>query len=176
MRVSWIGLALATALAIQTTLVQMIGGTGAPIDLVLMVVMVVAIANGPRAGLWTGTVGGLLQDALSGGVVGMGGLAKTLVGYLGGQFAAQFMVTRLWHKGLVFVGGSLLHAGLFAGGYNLLFDDRMLITRRDLLVQAAANTVVGLVVAVGLHTIPDEVERQRMRGRWPGGRHADPTD
>ena len=173
MRVSWVAFALAAALALQTTLVRMFAGTGAPVDLVLMVVVAVAIANGPRAGLWTGTVGGLLQDALSGGVIGMGGLAKTVVGYLGGQFAAQFMVTRLWHKALVFVGGSLLHAVLFVGGYRLLFDDRMLVAQRDLLVQAAANTVVGLVVAVGLQTIPNEVERQRLRGRWPGGRHAE---
>ena len=173
MRTAWIGLGLASALAVQTTLVPTIAGTGAPVDLVLMVVLVVAVANGPRVGLWTGTVGGLLQDTLSGGVIGMGGLAKTLVGYLGGQFAAQFMVTRLWHKGLLFIGGSLLHAGLFAGGYSLLFDDRIVITRRDLLVQAVANAVLGLVVAVGLQTIPDEVERQRLLGRWPGGRHAE---
>ncbi len=173
MRVAWIAFALAAALAVQTTLVEMVAGTGAPLDLVLMVVMVVAIVNGPRAGLWTGTIGGLLQDALSGGVIGMGGLAKTVVGYLGGQFAAQFMVTRLWHKALVFVGGSLLHAALFVGGYSLLFDDRVVVTQRDLLMQAAANTVVGLVVAVGLQTIPDEAERQRLRGRWPGGRHAE---
>ena len=173
MRVAWIAFALAAALAVQTTLVQMVAGIGAPLDLVLMVVIVVAIVNGPRAGLWTGTFGGLLQDALSGGVIGMGGLAKTVVGYLGGQFAAQFMVTRLWHKAMVFVGGSLLHAALFVGGYGLLFDDRVVVTQRDLLMQAAANTVVGLVVAVGLQTIPDEAERQRLRGRWPGGRHAE---
>lgn len=173
MRIAWVAGALAAALAVQTTLVQLVAGTGVSIDLVLMAVIAVAIANGPRAGLWAGTVGGLLQDALSGGVIGMGGLAKTVVGYLGGQFAAQFMVTRLWHKALVFVGGSLLHAALFVGGYRLLFDDRIVVTQRDLLVQAAANTVVGLVVAVGLQTIPDEVERQRLRGRWPGGRHGD---
>ncbi len=173
MRVAWIAFALAAALAVQTTLVEIVAGTGAPLDLVLMVVMVVAILNGPRAGLWTGTVGGLLQDALSGGVIGMGGLAKTVVGYLGGQVAAQFMVTRLWHKAMVFVGGSLLHAALFVGGYRLLFEDRVVVTQRDLLMQAAANTVVGLVVAVGLQTIPDEAERQRLRGRWPGGRHAE---
>lgn len=173
MRVAWVAFALAAALAVQTTLVEMVAGTGAPLDLVLMVVIVVAIVNGPRAGLWTGTFGGLLQDALSGGVIGMGGLAKTVVGYLGGQFAAQFMVTRLWHKALVFVGGSLLHAALFVGGYGLLFEDRVVVTQRDLLMQAAANTVVGLVVAVGLQTIPDEAERHRLRGRWPGGRHAE---
>ena len=173
MKIVWVAFTLAAALAVQTTLVPMVAGAGARVDLVLMVVIAVAIANGPRAGLWTGTAGGLLQDALSGGVVGMGGLAKTVVGYLGGQFAAQFMVTRLWHKALVFVGGSLLHAVLFVGGYRLLFDDRMAVAQRDLLVQAAANTVVGLVVAVGLQTIPNEVERQRLRGRWPGGRHAE---
>lgn len=173
MRVAWIAFALAAALAVQTTLVEIVAGTGAPLDLVLMVVMVVAILNGPRAGLWTGTVGGLLQDALSGGVIGMGGLAKTVVGYLGGQVAAQFMVTRLWQKAMVFVGGSLLHAALFVGGYRLLFEDRVVVTQRDLLMQAAANTVVGLVVAAGLQTIPDEAERQRLRGRWPGGRHAE---
>jgi rod shape-determining protein MreD len=173
MRVAWIAFALAAALAVQTTLVEIVAGTGAPLDLVLMVVMVVAIVNGPRAGLWTGTFGGLLQDALSGGVIGVGGLAKTVVGYLGGQVAAQFMVTRLWHKAMVFVGGSLLHAALFVGGYRLLFEDRVVVTQRDLLMQAAANTVVGLVVAVGLQTIPDEAERQRLRGRWPGGRHAE---
>ena len=173
MRVAWVAFALAAALAVQTTLVEMVAGPGAPLDLGLMVVIVVAIVNGPRAGLWTGTFGGLLQDALSGGVIGMGGLAKTVVGYLGGQFAAQFMVTRLWHKALVFVGGSLLHAALFVGGYGLLFEDRVVVTQRDLLMQAAANTVVGLVVAVGLQTIPDEAERQRLRGRWPGGRHAE---
>ncbi len=173
MTAAWVAFALAAALAAQTTLVRMVAGPGAPVDLVLMVVIVVAIVGGPRAGLWTGTVGGLLQDALSGGVIGVGGLAKTLVGYLGGQFAAQFMVTRLWHKALVFVGGSLLHVALFVGGYRLLFDDRMVVTQRELLVQAAANTVVGLVVAVGLQTIPDEVERQRLRGRWPDDRHAE---
>ena len=168
MRVAWIAGGLVVALAVQTTLVRMAAGAGAPLDLVLTVVIAVAVAGGPRAGLWTGAVGGLLQDALSGGVIGMGGLAKTVVGYVGGQFASQFMVTRLWHKGLMFAGGSLLHAWLFAGVYSLWFDDRMVITFRELAAQVAANTAVGLLAAAGLHLIPVAVERRRLRGRWPG--------
>lgn len=168
MRAAWIACGLAVALAVQTTLVRMAAGTGAPLDLVLMVVIAVAVADGPRAGLWTGAVGGLLQDALSGGVIGVGGLAKTLVGYVGGQFASQFMVTRLWQKGLMFAGGSLLHAWLFAGGYRLWFDDRMVITFRELTAQVTVNTVVGVLAAVGLHLVPAAVERRRLRGRWPG--------
>lgn len=169
MKAAWIAWALAAALAIQTTLAGMAAGAGVPLDLVLVVVVAVAVAGGPRAGLWTGAVGGLLQDALSGGVVGMGGLAKTLTGYVVGQFVSQFMVTRLWQKGMMFAGGSLLHAGLFAGGYHLWFDDRVAFTFRELLAQAAANTAVGVLAAAGLQVIPVEIERRRLRGRWPQG-------
>lgn len=168
MRGAWIACGLAVALAAQTTLVPVVAGPGAPLDLVLMVVIAVAVADGPRAGLWTGTVGGLLQDTLSGGVIGVGGLAKTLVGYVAGQFASQFMMARLWQKALMFAGGSLLHAWLFAGGYSLWFDDPMVITFRELTAQVVANTVVGLLAAVGLDLIPGAVERRRLRGRWPG--------
>ena len=79
MRAAQVGVALAFALASQTTLVPRMTGV-ATVDLVLVVVLSVAMRQGAVAGLWTGTVGGLLQDALSGGVVGVGGLAKTLVG------------------------------------------------------------------------------------------------
>ena len=39
----------------------------------------------PVAGMLAGTLGGLLQDMLSGGIVGVGGLAKTLVGFAAGR-------------------------------------------------------------------------------------------
>ena len=62
----------------------MIGGR-VVFDLVLVAVVFVALQWGPVAGMIGGTVGGLLQDALAGGIVGVGGLAKTLVGYAAGQ-------------------------------------------------------------------------------------------
>ena len=48
---------------------------------VLVVVVYVALTNGPVAGLLTGTIAGLLQDALATGIIGIGGLAKTLAGF-----------------------------------------------------------------------------------------------
>ena len=98
MKAARIGVALAAVLALQTTLVA----NGAAVDLVLVVVITVAMTSGPVAGLWTGTVGGLLQDALSGGVVGVGGLSKTLVGYVVGRLASQFDVARVWQQLVVF--------------------------------------------------------------------------
>ena len=47
----------------------------------LIVVVYVGIKSGPVTGLLAGTVAGLIQDALSSGILGIGGLAKTLVGF-----------------------------------------------------------------------------------------------
>jgi len=174
MRIAWIGLGLGVALAVQTTLAQMVAGTGAPVDLVLVVVVVVAIATGPLSGLWTGTVGGLLQDALSGGVIGVGALAKTVVGYLVGQFGAQFMVTRPAHQIPVFFVGSLVHAAFFISVYALLFEgDTIVSTYHDLLIQAATNTVIGGGAAIGLQVVPGAIERRQLRRRWPSRRPGD---
>ena len=50
-------------------------------DLVLVVVVYVALTTGPVSGMLAGSVAGLIQDALSSGVIGIGGLAKSIVGF-----------------------------------------------------------------------------------------------
>ena len=84
--------AIALALALQTTMAGFVIGGGTRVDLVLVVVVYVALTSGSVTGLWTGTVGGIAQDALSGGIVGVGGLAKTIVGFLVGVIGSQFIV------------------------------------------------------------------------------------
>jgi len=76
--------AILIALAAQTTLAGFVFRGGTAIDLVLIVVVYVAIKSGPVTGLLAGTVAGLIQDALSSGILGIGGLAKTIVGFLSG--------------------------------------------------------------------------------------------
>jgi rod shape-determining protein MreD len=164
MKAVWVGLGLGLALALQTTLASMVAGAGAPVDLVLVVVVTVAVASGPIAGLWAGTVGGLLQDALSGGVIGVGGLTKTLLGYLVGQFGSRFMIARLWHHVLVFFCASLVHAGCFVGVYSLLRDGTM-TSFGAVLTQATVNAVIGVTVTVGLQVEPGWLGRRRLRRR-----------
>ena len=62
----------------------MIGGRIA-VNLVLVAVVYVALAYGAVTGMLAGTVGGLAQDALAGGIVGIGGLSKTLIGFAVGR-------------------------------------------------------------------------------------------
>ena len=60
---------------------------GGVFDFVLVGVVFAALQSGAVAGMLAGTIGGLLLDVLSGGVVGLGGLVKTLVGCAAGSWA-----------------------------------------------------------------------------------------
>src|SRR4029453_242173 len=87
-------LATALALALQTTLARFFVRGTVAVDLVLVAVVYVALTYGPVTGLFCGTAAGLAQDALSTGVIGIGGLAKTIVGFLAGLLAAPPLVAR----------------------------------------------------------------------------------
>jgi rod shape-determining protein MreD len=148
--------ALAVALVVQTSLPG-----AAPVDLVLVVVVAAALAFGPVTGLVAGTVGGLAQDALSSGILGMGGLAKTLVGFAAGRFATQFIVTATVPRLLVFAAATAGHAGLFMGLYTLLglrsFPDPVTAVA----TQAMANAVIGVVGVRAVDALPRVIERRR---------------
>ena len=78
-------IAIALALALQTTLARFRrrrhGGARSGAGRVVYV----ALTSGPVTGMLAGSVAGLIQDALSSGVIGIGGLAKTIVGFLVGR-------------------------------------------------------------------------------------------
>jgi rod shape-determining protein MreD len=169
MRPVLVVLGLVVALALQTTFVATVAGSGAPIDLVLVVTIAVAISGGPVVGMLSGSVGGLFQDALSGGVLGVGGVTKTLVGYFVGQLASHFMVARLWDQLLVFFFGSVIHSGLFIGIYGLLADTGNLSSYPGVVVQAVVNAAIGVGLVGGLRMAPGAIERRRLRRRWRHG-------
>ena len=106
-----VGIAVATviAIALQTTLTRFLTGT-VVVDLVLVVVVYAALLWGPAAGLLTGTFAGLIQDALSIGVIGIGGLAKTIVGFLAGVIGTQFIVSQAPARFVVFFAATVLHS------------------------------------------------------------------
>ena len=86
-------IAIALALALQTTLARFLVGGTAALDLVLVVVVYVALTSGPVTGMLAGSLAGIVQDALSSGVIGIGGLANSIVGFLAGVIGQQFIVT-----------------------------------------------------------------------------------
>jgi rod shape-determining protein MreD len=153
--------ALAAAVVLQTTLAGFLVQGAMAVDLVLVVVVYVALTSGPVAGLLAGTVGGLVQDALSSGILGMGGLTKTVVGFLAGRFGTQFIVTATVPRFLVFAAASAAHAGLFMGAYTLLGLRSFPNPLAAVALQALGNGVLGVV---GFHVaewLPRMLERRR---------------
>ena len=158
-------LGIAIALALQTTLTRFaVGGTGA-LDVVLVAVIYVALTTGPVGGMLAGTVAGLIQDALSSGVIGIGGLAKTLVGFLVGAFGQQFIVTAALPRFVMFVAATALHAAVFMGLYVALGLRVFSSPWTAIASQALGNAVVGLVSFAVIESLPGMLERRRGRRR-----------
>lgn len=160
-------LAVALALALQTTLGRLtVGGTVA-VDLVLVVVTYLALARGPMVGMLAGSVAGLLQDSLASGVIGIGGLSKSLVGYLAGVVAQQFILTAPLPRLVIFMGATAVHAVVFMGLYVLLGLRSFPSPYAAVLVQAVGNGLIGLVMFLIVERLPLVLERRDTSRRVP---------
>jgi rod shape-determining protein MreD len=104
----------------------------------------------------------LVQDTLSSGLVGIGGLAKTLVGFLAGVVGTQFIVTQPLPRFVVFFGATLLHALVFMGLYEVLGLRQFGTPYAAVAGQALGNAVVGVIAFQLAELLPGAVERRRM--------------
>lgn len=166
MRVLGAVAALVLALVLQTTLAQMIVRGTAALDLVLVVVIYIAISWGANTGLLAGAAAGLAQDALSSGILGIGGLAKTVVGFVIGMAASQFIVVRPLPRFVVFFGATILHAVVFMGLYELLGLRHFGRPYGGVASQGLVNALVGLIAFQVIEFVPGALQRRAAnRGR-----------
>ena len=163
MRAAGILVAVAVALALQTTLSRIAIRSTVAVDLVLVVVVYVALTSGPATGLLTGAFAGLVQDSLSSSVIGIGGLAKTIVGFLAGIIGSQFIVAQSLPRFVVFFGATVLHAIVYMGLYVLLGLRQFGTPYAAVAGQAAANAVIGVVAFQLVELLPGAVERRKAR-------------
>lgn len=163
MRTTAAFVAIAVALALQMSLARFTIGRETPIDLVLVAVVYAALARGPVTGMLCGSVGGLAQDALSGGLVGVGGLAKTLVGFAAGVVGAQFIVAQPIPRLAVFFTSTLVHGACFYGVYALIGSRGSNAPYGAVLTQAVVNGVVGVIAFQAVAMAPGLLDRRRAR-------------
>ena len=165
MKVAGVLVAIALALALQTTLTRFVVGGTAAIDLVLVVVIYVALTTGPGTGMLAGSVAGIIQDALSSGVIGIGGLAKSLVGFLAGVIGQQFIVTAALPRFVMFLAATVVHSAMFMGLYILLGLRSFPSPYAAVLSQAVGNAAVGMIAFTIIEMLPGVMERRRVRRR-----------
>jgi rod shape-determining protein MreD len=149
----WLQMALRNVLVLGT----------APLDLVLVAVVYIALKSGPTTGLLAGACAGLAQDALGSGIIGIGGLAKTVVGYIVGQAGTQFIVSGPLPRFVTFVASTIIHAVIFMGLNELLGLARFGFPWGGVLGQGVANAVVGIVVLQAIELLPGAIERRQER-------------
>lgn len=154
---------LGLALALQTTVAWAAMGNRTVVDLVIVAVIYFALGTGPNAGIAIGTVAGIAQDVLSGGVLGVSGLANSLVGCAAGILGTQFIVSSTMARFVAFVLGSLAQAGMVVAVYSLI-DPRGFASPPTLIgARALINGVVGVLAFQVVERMPQLIERRRYR-------------
>jgi len=161
MNIARILIVVTVGLVLQMALARYSVGGRWVFDLVLVAVVYAALAWGPIAGMWAGTVGGLVQDSLSGDVVGIGGLAKTVAGVSAGVAGTQFIVSsgaaRVATVAAVTVGHRLLVVALLA-----IVDQRWSdVDWLAMLVETGLNGLAGLIAFQASVLLPGAVRSTR---------------
>lgn len=163
MKTAGVILAVAAALALQTTLARFVIRGTVAIDLGLVVVVYIALTSGPVTGLFAGTLTGLLQHSLAHGILGIGGLAKTIVGFLAGVIGTQFIVAQPLPRFVVFFGATVLNAAIFLGLYMILEPGHYGPAYAGITGQALGNAIVGIVAFQLVELLPGAMERRRAQ-------------
>ena len=157
MKVSQIGFLLLLALFVQTTFMRLITNTFIPFDAVFIAIVFIALFRGAVVGIVVGSIGGLSQDILSGGIIGVNGLVKSTIGLLVGFTATRFIVDTLWYRLALLFVASLMSTLLFLMVYGLLLNRIQsidpLLSFDNFLYQAAANMIVGGLAELLFHLI-----------------------
>jgi hypothetical protein len=179
-RAAAIVLVIAIALALQTTVARFLTPGANLIDLVFVAVVYIALIGGPGAGLIAGAIAGLAQDSLAAtgvsvvavgagvvtarSIIGIGGLAKTVVGFLTGIIGSQFIVARPLPRALVFFTAAVAHAIIFLGLYAVLDPDYGRTPYGTIVSQAGANAIAGVLIFQISEAFPGFVDKRRMAG------------
>ncbi len=164
MKVAGVCLAIIVALALQTTVAPFLfSGQYGSVDLVLVVVVYAALQFGPAVGLLTGALAGMAQDTLSGGIIGVGGLSKTIVGFLVGVIGSQFIVAHALPRFVVLLASAAIHAVCFLGLYAVIEKQKLVISWRVTGTQILTTAVIGIILIQLIHAIPGILMRRRLR-------------
>jgi rod shape-determining protein MreD len=152
---------IAAALVLQTTLARFLVRGSIGVDLVLVVVVFLSLRAGPTAGILSGTVAGLAQDALTTGIVGLGGLGKSVVGYLAGTVGRAFIVAQPAPRFLVFFAATLVEMTIITAFHLVLDPGPHAVPVGAIAAQAFGNSLVGVVLFQVVESVPRAIERRR---------------
>ena len=159
-------------LILQTTLAEFVVElAGAKPDLILLVVLSLGLSRGKRAGIGYGWLLGLIQDVLSGSLLGQNVLSKGIIGYLTGilhrNLSDLTMISHLVIVPLATLFDAAIHLGTVFLLYGAPIGKQVLITVGIImLLNTIASPLVSWLVRIFARRIwdrQDEVSFGRPR-------------
>lgn len=151
------------SVALQMAFARFTVGGRWSVDLVLVAVAFIALRWGPGAGVIGGTIGGLTQDALAGGYIGVGGLAKTIVGFFVGVIGSQFIVARPAPRMLIVAGATLANRLLVQAIISAIALSWAGVRWPAMLTETALNALAAFVLFQSIETVPALMRRGPSR-------------
>ncbi len=117
------------------------------LDLPLLVTIFFAVARRrPIPGLITGALIGTLQDAWTGHAIGLFGIAKTIIGYLGSSLGVKLDVDNPGSRFLMTFAFVLIHRFIYMAINLLLVGGSEALNWGHTLLSALANGLAAVIV------------------------------
>ncbi|MET0556960.1 MAG: rod shape-determining protein MreD [Vicinamibacteria bacterium] len=146
MKALGVALALLAALLLQSVLTRVLPAHARIFDPFLLVMVYYGLSGGETQGMVIGAIGGWIQDIqFGGGILGLTGLCRVLLGFAVGMAGTRFHLTEPAPRALVLFLAGVADALVFtalAGAFDVG------VTRLSpllLLTRAAVNAAVGVV-------------------------------
>lgn len=147
MRVFWTVLALLVAFLLQSALTHVVPQQARMVDLFVLVLVYCGLVGGETHAMLAGAAGGWVQDVqFGGGVVGLSGLTKVLVGFGVGLSGTRFQLTEPGARVLVLFAASLVDALIFerlASAFDVRIET---LSLGGLLTRSTLNAALGGVI------------------------------
>ena len=155
-------ISLIIAVVLQWTLSNVFEGA-AYIDFPLIIVVYAALQRNSIRAILFGTAAGIAVDALSGGLLGANGFAKTLVAYIVSEIARRVYLDNLILRIPVLAGACLLNSLVYYGLHLMLGQP----PARDWLLTVSysiiATTITGTIIYIFMQRLAVDRGPRRRR-------------
>lgn len=157
-----ITLALVIAILLQWTL-RNVAEPFAYVDFPLIIIVYASLQRNAIRAIILGSVAGLAVDALSGGLLGANGFAKTLIAYMVSEIARRVYLDNLLLRIPVIAGASLVNNLVYYFTHRLLGQEPIAPLVNTVAYSLIGTTIAGTIVFIALESFfaPGGIRRRR---------------
>lgn len=132
-------------LVIQTSILGYFNLRGVTPNMVLLIVVYYALSKTPAKSQFYGFCFGILEDCLSGSILGMNAVSKTIIGFFGGYIRRQILISNIFIQAAIIFFASIIDGHLIYLYMNVFGDKTPYLIRLKTIIapETALNTVIG---------------------------------